>query len=397
MQLAIPDFALVVLMGAAGSGKSTFAARHFAPAEIVPDADEAAADRLAARALAVVDARHLRAEERHAAVRLARRFHAPPVAIALDLPEAVCDARNRTRDPRAHAVRGDAQMLRHALPGLGREGFRAAHVLSSVDDVDAATIAREPLACDLRGEHGPFDIVGDVHGCYDELAALLLHLGYAESGDVHGSGAWRHPQGRRVVFVGDLVDRGPRIAEVLRLAMGMVAAGSALCVASNHDDKLARKLHGRDVRVAHGLAESLAQLDALPDGARAPFVAAVRQFIDDRPTHAWLDGGALVVAHGGLRADMHGRESAAVRAFCLFGDTTGETDATGHPRRLDWAADYRGAALVAYGHTVVAHAHWRNNTIDLDTGCVFGGSLTALRYPERALVAVPAARAYWQR
>ncbi len=200
-----------------------------------------------------------------------------------------------------------------------------------------------------------------------------------------------------MVFVGDLVDRGPRIADVLRLAMGMVAAGSALCVASNHDDKLARKLHGRDVQVAHGLAESLAQLDALPDGARAPFVAALRQFVDDRPTHAWLDGGALVVAHGGLRVDMHGRESAAVRAFCLFGDTTGETDASGHPRRLDWAVDYRGAALVAYGHTVVVQAQWRNNTIDLDTGCVFGGSLTALRYPERELVTVPAARVYWQR
>src|SRR5258708_28508573 len=185
MQLAIPDFALVVLMGAAGSGKSTFAARHFAPAEIVPDAGEAAAGRLATRALAVIDARHLRAEERQAVVRLARRFHAPPVAIALDLPEAVCDARNYARqrgehDALAHAVRGDAQMLRHALPGLGREGFRTAHVLSSVDAVDAAAIAREPLACDLRGERGPFDIVGDIHGCYEELAALLACLGYAE-------------------------------------------------------------------------------------------------------------------------------------------------------------------------------------------------------------------------
>jgi protein phosphatase len=389
MQLAIPDFALVVLMGVAGSGKSTFAARHFAPEERAPGM---AAQRLAARQLAVLDARHLRLEERQEAVRLARRFHARPVAIALDLPVAVCDARNRGRDPDAHSVRGDAQMLGHALSDLAHEGFHTAHVLSSVEEIDAAEIVRAPLACDLRHERGPFDIIGDIHGCCDELVALLARLGYAER-----DGAWRHPEGRRVVFVGDLVDRGPRIVEVLRLAMGMVAAGSALCVASNHDDKLARKLHGREVTVAHGLERSLAQLDALPAAEHAPFTAAVRQFIDERPMHAWLDGGALVVAHGGLRADMHGRESAAVRAFCLFGDTTGESDDAGRPVRLNWAADYRGAALVAYGHTVVERAEWQNTTIDLDTGCVFGGSLTALRYPERELVAVPAARAYWSK
>jgi protein phosphatase len=146
MRLTIPDFALVMLIGVAGSGKSTFAARNFAPAEVLEDAGDAAARRLEARALAVLDARHLRAAERLACVRLARRFHAPPVAIALDVPEAECDARNRARDPQAPAVRGDAQMLRHALPGLAREGFGVVHVLSSVAEVERAAIAREPLA-----------------------------------------------------------------------------------------------------------------------------------------------------------------------------------------------------------------------------------------------------------
>ncbi|MCB0014243.1 MAG: hypothetical protein KDE34_20160, partial [Anaerolineales bacterium] len=80
--------------------------------------------------------------------------------------------------------------------------------------------------------------------------------------------------------------------------------------------------------------------------------------------------------------------------FALYGDTTGERDEYGLPVRLDWAADYRGRALVAYGHTPTATAEWLNNTICLDTGCVFGHKLTALRYPEKELVDVPAAETY---
>ena len=415
MRLTIPDFALVVLMGASGSGKSTFAARNFLPTEVLssdrcrgmvaddegdqaatPDAFDVlhfiAAKRLAARRLTVIDATNLRPEDRKHAIGLARRFHALPVVIALDLPEGICAARNRARPDRdfgAHVVRNHVGMLRRSLRGLQREGFRVVHVLSSEAEAAAAEVSRQPLFTDKRGDPGPFDIIGDVHGCLDELTLLLAKLGYASDG-----AAWRHPEGRRAIFLGDLVDRGPDSPGVLRLVMDMVAAGTALCVQGNHDMKLSRKLGGRDVTLTHGLAETVAQLDALPDGVRPAFLAEAGAFLDGLRSHYWLDGGKLVVAHAGLKAEMHGRGSGAVRSFALYGETTGETDEFGLPVRYEWARDYRGDAMVVYGHTPVPKPDWLNRTLCIDTGCVFGGALTALRYPERELVAVPAARAY---
>jgi polynucleotide kinase-phosphatase len=225
------------------------------------------------------------------------------------------------------------------------------------------------------------------------LEDLLKRLGWYLERDASGRAiAAKHPEGRTAVFVGDLVDRGPDSPGVLRLVMGMVTAGSALCVAGNHEAKLLRKLRGRQVRVAHGLAETLAQLEA----ENATFVEGLPGFLDSLISHYVLDDGRLVVAHAGLKEAYHGRASGRVRAFCLYGDTTGETDEYGLPVRLPWAKDYRGAATVVYGHTPVPSPEWVNNTICLDTGCVFGGALTALRYPERELVAVPAQRTYYE-
>jgi len=111
-------------------------------------------------------------------------------------------------------------------------------------------------------------------------------------------------------------------------------------------------------------------------------------------SHYVLDDGKLVVAHAGMKESMQGRGSAAVRDFALFGETTGEIDEFGLPVRYNWAAEYRGSAMVVYGHTPVPEAEWLNRTINIDTGCVFGGKLTALRYPERELISVPARQTY---
>ena len=415
MLLTIPDFSLVLMMGASGSGKSTFAARHFRPSEILSsdrcramvaddESDQSAtgdafdvlyyiaAKRLAARRLTVIDATNLRREDRKRAIELARRYHALPVVFALDVRDAVCTERNRGRLDRifgAHVIRGHIELLRRSLRSLQQEGFRIVHTLSSIEAIEVAEVAREPLFTDRRTDTGPFDMIGDVHGCLSELTQLLDHLGYHRN-----KGVWHHPDARRVIFLGDLVDRGPDSPGVLRLIMDMVATGAALAVQGNHDIRLFRKLSGRDVQVTHGLAETLVQLEALPETVRVPFIAETRDFLRGLRSHYWLDGGKLVVAHAGLKADMHGRGSGAVRDFALYGETTGETDAFGLPVRYEWARDYRGEAMVVYGHTPVLTPEWVNRTICIDTGCVFGGKLTALRYPERELASVPADRMY---
>jgi protein phosphatase len=283
-------------------------------------------------------------------------------------------------------------MLRRSLRGLQREGFRHVHVLKSPEEVDAATIVRTRLYNDLRHETGPFDVIGDIHGCRAELESLLAELGYLVEQDGEGRAiAAHHPVGRRVVFVGDLVDRGPDTPGVLRLAMGMVAAGAAFCVPGNHENKLLRAMRGRNVQITHGLAESLAQLD----NESAEFRKSVEKFLDGLISHYVFDDGGLVVAHAGITERYIGRASGRVRSFCLYGDTTGETDEFGLPVRYPWANEYRGRSMVLYGHTPVPTAEWINNTMCLDTGCVFGGRLTALRYPERELVSVPAAEVYY--
>jgi protein phosphatase len=413
--VTIPDLSLVVLVGITGSGKSTFAGRHFLATEVISsdfcrglvsddqNDQSATADafdvlhfiagkRLAAGRLTVIDATSVQPGARKPLIELARRHHVLAVAIVIDVPEAVCAARNSARPDRAfgpHVLRQQQAQLRRSLRGLRREGFHRVVVLRGEAEVDEAVIEREPLWNDRRADHGPFDIIGDVHGCFAELTALLGRLGYQVDA---GGGSARHPQGRTAVFVGDLVDRGPATPAVLRLVMGMTAEGSGLSVAGNHEAKLVRALRGRQVSVTHGLELSLAQLAAEPPGFREQAAA----FADGLLGHVVLDDGRLVVAHAGLPETMHGRASAAVRAFALYGDTTGETDEYGLPVRYPWAQDYRGRAMVVYGHTPVPEPEWVNGTICLDTGCVFGGSLTALRYPERELVSVPAGQVYYQ-
>jgi len=360
-----------------------------------------AAKRLALGKIAVVDATNVQPEARKPLVELARRYHVVPVAIVFNVPERLCQDRNSRRSDRAfgpHVIRQQVAQLRRSLRGLKREGFRYIFELSTTEEIDSVTIERVPLWTDKRNERGPFDIIGDVHGCCDELEMLLAELGYRATGSVDGplgGPVYAHPEGRRAVFVGDLVDRGPRVLDVVRLVYNMVTAGTALCVPGNHDIKLLKKLQGKQVQITHGLAETLVEIDALPsDSIRESTCKTLAAFLDSLVGHYVLDDGGLVVAHAGMKAEYQGRASARVRDFALYGETTGETDEYGLPVRFNWAAEYRGAAMVVYGHTPVPEAEWLNRTINIDTGCVFGGKLTALRYPEREFVAVKAAKTY---
>jgi len=416
VKISIPELSLVVLIGASGSGKSTFARRHFKPTEILSsDACRAlvsddensldatkdafdvlyfiAAKRLAAGKLTVIDATNVLPESRKQLVELARRYHVIPVAVVLDLPDKVCLEHNRQRTDRQlreSVVLRHAKQLRQSRRSLKPEGFRHITHLQTVEEVAAAEFERQPLWNNRRNEAGPFDLVGDIHGCFDELVALLAKLGYVVTETPEGRYVVTPPEGRRAVFLGDLVDRGPKTPKVLKLAIDMTAQGAGLCVPGNHDIKLKRKLFGQDVQIKHGLAESLEQLEAeIPE-----FRREAAEFLDGLVSHYVFDDGKLVVAHAGMKEEMQGRGSGAVRDFALFGETTGETDEFGLPVRHNWAAEYRGKALVVYGHTPTPEPQWLNRTVNIDTGCVFGGRLTALRYPEGEVLSVPAARMY---
>jgi protein phosphatase len=416
-EIKIPELALIVLVGVSGSGKSTFARKHFKPTEILSsdycrglvsddENDQAAtkdafevlqfiaSKRLSAGKLTVVDATNVQPEARKPLIALARQYHCLPVVLVLDMPERLCRERNADRADRAfgeHVIRNQANQLRKSIRGLEREGFRHVHVFRSAEELEELTIRREPLWNNKKTEPGPFDIIGDIHGCLTETLELLGVLGY-EVTTRDGHYEFAHSQGRKVVFVGDLVDRGPDSPGVVRLVSDAVKSGAGFCVAGNHDVKLSRALRGRDVKISHGLAESLEQLKSETEESRR----SIAEFLDGLVSHYVFDDGKLVVAHAGLREEMHGRGSGAVRQFAMYGDTTGETDEYGLPVRYNWAADYRGKAMVVYGHTPVPESEWLNNTICLDTGCVFGGKLTALRYPERALVSVPAKKTYYE-
>jgi len=419
MNIKLPDFSLVCLIGASGSGKSSFAANHFLSTEVISsdecrarvsddvsalDANDdtfellqlTAAIRLKRRLLTVIDATSVQRADRASLVKLARRFHALPVAIVLDLDPEICESRNAERIDRkikSKVARRHSSSLRKGIRGLQKEGFRQVHVLRSPEDVESISISREPLWTDYRVDNGPFDIVGDVHGCFDELCELLANLGYVMEPyeeDAENPINASHPDGRQAFFVGDFTDRGPRNRDCLRLIMGMCANGTARAVVGNHDYKLLQFLKGKKVTLTHGLEETASELNA----CSRDFREQVKEFIYDLRSHQWLSDGNLVIAHAGLKESMHGRGSGDVRNFAMFGETTGAVDEFGLPIRLEWTREYRGVASVVFGHTPVPDAEWLNNTICIDTGCVFGGKLTALRWPEKELLDVAARQEY---
>lgn len=264
---------------------------------------------------------------------------------------------------------------------------------SSAEAPEAQAFVR--MAPDHRDLKGPFDVIGDVHGCADELLKLLDLMGYqiSQTGDATWPVSVVPPQGRRAVFVGDLVDRGPKSMLVIKIVRRMIADGHALTVVGNHDEKFLRWLKGNDVTVSHGLEQTIRDFEGEPDGARDDLIV----FLSEIPIHLWLDGGKVAVAHAGILAPMLGKSEKHVRRFCLYGDTEGKRDKQGLPIRYHWAAAYEGKTTIFYGHTPVPNADWVNNTLCLDTGCCFGGALTAVRWPEREIVSVPAFKVYSER
>ncbi len=419
LNIQIPKFSMVVLVGVSSSGKSSFARQFFKSTEVISsdfcrglvsddennlEATQDAFDllhymvgkRLKRKKLVVIDATNLQESARQKLLQISKEYHCLPVAIVMKTSEELIYERHEQRSDRdfgTFVLRKQLRSLKRSLKRLKKEGFRYIFTLDDPEQLKNLSINRTKLWNDKQEETGPFDIIGDVHGCFEELKTLLEKLGY-QIRHTGNEGTFGYEvvaaEGRKAVFVGDLVDRGPASDKVLRLVMSMVENGTALCVPGNHDMKLLKKLNGKRVKIQHGLAETLEQLEKEP----SEFIEKLKAFLNSLISHYVLDQGKLVVAHAGLREDMIGRASGTVRAFCLYGETSGEIDEFGLPVRYNWAQEYDGKAMVVYGHTPIPEPEWLNNTINIDTGCVFGGKLTALRYPEKELVSVKTEKVY---
>jgi protein phosphatase len=366
----IPELALVVVVE---TPTTAFAAKHFLPQEVFEFGSEIlegiVEERLRLGKLTVIAVPFEQLSQIKNLLTLARKYNVRREAIVLDFPQH--------HDP---------------IALLHKHGVHSVHVINQLDKLQEIVINKNKLPIDKKEHEGPFDIIGDIHGCFDELKALTLKLGY-QIEEVDGNFKVTHPHQRKLVFVGDLVDRGPKIAEVLHFVIDAKAQGMAYCVIGNHEERLLRKLNNKEVALTHGLQESVDQLALSSDRFREQ----VKAFLTELPSHYVFDHGKLAIAHAGLKQKYLDRTSKRIRSFCMYGDTTGEVDELGLPVRLNWAKKYTGSTKIVYGHTPIKTPQWLNNTINIDTGCVFGGKLTALRYSEMEVVQVNALQVYYSR
>lgn len=235
----------------------------------------------------------------------------------------------------------------------------------------------------------PYDIIGDIHGCFDEFVTLTKKLNYNWD-----EGLPHHPDGRTLVFLGDLTDRGPNSLSVVDLVSQLVKRERALYIPGNHCDKLYRYFIGRNVQIKNGLETTVAEFKALSEKMQGHIQKSFLELVENAPLYLQLDEGGLIVAHAGIRGDYIGKTGKKVKSFVLYGDITGETLPNGMPVRRDWAKHYQGESWIIYGHTPVKKPRKINRTINIDTGCVFGGALTALRYPEIETISVESTMPY---
>ncbi|MBQ7222962.1 MAG: metallophosphoesterase [Erysipelotrichaceae bacterium] len=376
MEIRIPEKAVIVMVGASQSGKTTFINRHFADAEVLSASGEPVY--VCNSDFVVSDSENISKAERKKLIAMAKNCNLQSIAIVLNLPEEVLLRRNRDKSwPKVtnREIVSKSSSVASVRNYLKSEGFDLVFEFFSEEEIENLTVIREKLPCNKAHLSGPFDIIGDVHGCHNELEKLLKKLGYQPD----ENGVYRHPEGRLAVFVGDMCDKGTHNGEVLLTIADMVANGSALAVKGNHDDKLARYLNGSEIELNAGINRTIGEINRLSEEERN----RIRDFLLTLPCHLILDEGRLLVVHAAIKPAMIGKDSRAVREFCMYGEIDREFNEFNVPTRLfSWAEEYDGDTLIVYGHTPNYTPRWINRTLCLDTGCVLGNRLTALRYPE---------------
>lgn len=419
----IPSRALVLTVGPAGCGKSTFVEWHF-PATTIVSSDrcrEMVSDsetdqsqnkqafelfhtwirlRLAAGRLTVADATNLLPSARTRLREIAAVTNTPVIVLEFEASLDTCLAQNRRRARFVpeHVIQKHVNLATQAHAELGREGYAALHTISTDSP------SRVHVWSGVRSAQAPgFDIIGDVHGCADELRELIAALGYRVDTIFLGEGvSYVHPEGRQLVFVGDITDRGPKSLQALRIVQLALEGGHHM-VLGNHDSKLMRALRGNKVQMGHGLAATWAELQTASEAERQ----TIYRWLSALPYQLTLFTGfgisQVVVSHAGLPRRLVGQDTSEARNHAIYGEVIGTVTPGEYPVRgvqyiYDWPL-HSGAAIQVHGHTVVDNPQLdaAYGVYDIDTGCAFGGQLTALRWPEGKFVSIPARAMYCER
>jgi polynucleotide kinase-phosphatase len=346
--------------------------------------------------LTFVDATHLRDYEREKYLQMAKKYHVPAIAIVLNISETELIRRDGQRDfPRGrNRIKQQYQHFKKTLRFIKKEGFRRVYIFGE-EELQVLNVNRlgNPLLIDVGSG---IDFIGDIHGCFDEFIEILTKLGY----EANEEGYFIHPEGRRILSLGDVLSRGPRSIETLQFFQKHVAAGHAYMIDSNHGWKIARWLDGKNVKLAHGDENVAAEFEVYETKFGKDESERLKQQIKDLLLEAkshyiiQKNGVNTVVAvHAGIKDHYIGKESPRISDFCRYGDTDG-LDENGKPIRKDWSASHKSNELILWGHDPKPQPLMVNNSLNIDQGVVFGGSLTAYRYPERQLVSVKAKQDY---
>lgn len=405
--LAIPYSSLLILVGTAGAGKSTFAQKNF-PRNMSVSTDECreilcgsrrnqkisedafdlfyfiTEKRLKNSYPTIVDSTALYRKNRQRLREIADSYQFSTTLIFFDLSLEEClqNDQGRTFSVGEEVIKRQFRSLQKAKEQLEEESYDHIVVLKSREEIDNLSIRLTDSLVE-RKDKGPFDIIGDIHGCYEMLVSLLDKLGYQK-----GEFTYTHPQGRKIIFLGDICDRGEENVKVFDLVYSMWQHKVAYYVPGNHCDKLYRYLLGQDVKLLHGLDKTVYEYENLTKLAQEKFRENFQELFSCSPYYLIFDDGKLVVSHAGILGKWIGQVGKKIRSFCLYGSSTGKSDEKGFPMRLNWANGYKGDSYIVYGHTPVEKAVWQNRTINIDLGAVFGGKLCALRYPEKKTVTV---------
>ncbi|SDZ56251.1 polynucleotide kinase-phosphatase [Evansella caseinilytica] len=344
--------------------------------------------------LTFVDATHLRPDDRKRYLDIARINHVPIIAVVLDIPLETLLQRDDQRDsPRGkRRIKQQYQLFTKEKRLLKKEHFLATYFVKNTAEL-AFERRSNPIERDIQ--HG-IDIIGDIHGCYDEMIQLLENLGYVKNDEQ----LYLHPAGRKFVSIGDCMSRGSRSLDTMLFFTRHINNGLAYMIDSNHGWKIARWLDGKNVVLNHGdekVAEEFSEYERKHGaGAAAALKQDIKTVLLKAPSHYVFtrNGTAvLVCVHAGIKDKYIGKQSKRISDFCRYGDTDG-FDEQGKPIRKDWFLHHQTKACIVWGHDPKPQPLLINNTVNIDQGVVFGGKLTAFRYPEKEFVAVDAAMDY---